>query len=221
MRLRMTALVLALLAGAAFGRTEVSPEEAAARIEARLHSLKSLRSEYEHLYYSMTASEPLLEKGTLYFQKPDKMRWDSREPEEQIFLYSGGTYSFYVPEEKQLIRRRSAGDKVESEILALFTGSRSIRDGYAVESSPFPSDNARAVQIKLTPREEGEFTHILLETDPESWFILKAVFFDWSGNKQEFRFTGIRIDPRFAPGLFDLKVPEDTEIIEDGAPTDG
>jgi outer membrane lipoprotein carrier protein len=193
----------------------IPPEEAAARIEARLRSLKSIRSEYEHLYYSMTASEPLREKGTLYFQKPDRMRWDSTEPEKQTFLYSGGTYSFYVPEEKQLIRRRGSKDRSESEILALFSGAKAIRDSYAVESSAFPRDNARAVQLKLTPREEGEFTYILLETDPGSWLIQKAVFFDWSGNKQEFRFTGIKVDLRLTPEIFELKVPPDTEIIED------
>jgi outer membrane lipoprotein carrier protein len=215
--MKLRAISLVLLLGVIPGIAAVTPEEAASRIEARLRSLKSIRSEYEHFYYSITASEPLRERGTLYFQKPDRMRWDSREPEEQIFLYSGGTYSFYVPEEKQLIRRRAADDRYESEILALFSGTRPIRDSYIVEDGSFPSENPRAVQIKLTPRTEGEFTYILIETDPGDWFIRKAVFFDWSGNKQEFRFTGIRLDPRIPPGIFDLRVPPDTEIIEDQA----
>jgi outer membrane lipoprotein carrier protein len=213
--MKIRAISIVLLLGTVPVIAGPTPEQAAARIEERLHSLKSIRCAYEHLYYSMTASEPLREKGMLYFQKPDRMRWDSREPETQVFLYSGGTYSFYVPEEKQLIRRRASKGRYESEILALFSGARSIRDSYAVEAGAFPSENARAVQVKLTPREEGEFTYILLETDPESWLIRKAVFFDWSGNKQEFRFADIKLDPRIPPEVFELRVPADTEIIED------
>ena len=192
-----------------------TPEEAALKIEARLRSIRSLQSDYEHLYYSMNTSEPLREKGKLYFQRPDRMRWDSREPEEQTFLSKDGTYSFYVPGEKQLIRSRGSKDRFESEILALFSGSMVFQDSYLIEAGSFPTDGAGAVQLKLTPRKEGEFTYILLETDPKSRLIRKAIFFDWAGNKQEFRFSRIKVDPRFPPDLFDLKVPPDTEVIED------
>lgn len=214
--MRFPAIALALL-GAAVSAFGLTPREAASRIEARLHAARSLRSEYEHLYYSMTASEPLREKGRLLFQKPDRMRWDSREPEAQTFLTKDGLILFYIPGEKQLIRSRASGDRSELEILSLLSGQKSLTDAYLVDESPFPTDAANAVQIRLTPKVEGEFTYILLETDAATWLIRKAVFFDWAGNKQEFRFSRIEVDPRLSPDLFDLKVPPGTEIIEDDA----
>jgi outer membrane lipoprotein carrier protein len=214
--MRFPAIALALL-GAAVSASALTPHEAASRIEARLQAARSLRSEYEHLYYSMTASEPLREKGRLLFQKPDRMRWDSREPEAQTFLYKDGLILFYIPGEKQLIRSRASGDRSELEILSLLSGQKSLTDAYLVDESPFPTDARNAVQIRLTPKVEGEFTYILLETDAATWLIRKAVFFDWAGNKQEFRFSRIEVDPRLSPDLFDLKVPPGTEIIEDDA----
>lgn len=210
------AIALALL-GAALPAPAVTPREAAARIEARLLEARSLRSEYEHLYYSMTASEPLREKGRLVFQKPDRMRWDSREPEAQTFIYKDGLILFHLPEEKQLIRSLASSDRSEFEILALLSGRKGLTDAYEVDASPFPTDAGNAVQIRLTPRVEGEFTYILLEADPATWLIRKAVFFDWAGNKQEFRFSRIEVNPRLSPGLFDLEVPPGTEVIEDDA----
>lgn len=195
----------------------VTPQEAASRIEARLRATTSFRSEYEHLYYSMTASDPLREKGRLLFQKPDRMRWDSREPEAQTFLYKDGLILYYIPEEKQLIRSRASGEGSEIEILSLLSGRKSLTEAYVVDDSPFPTEAKDAVQIRLTPKTEGEFTYVLLETDASTWLIRKAVFFDWAGNKQEFRFSRIEVDPRLAPELFDLKVPPGTEIIEDDA----
>jgi outer membrane lipoprotein carrier protein len=215
MKARTLLLLCFAAAIAAWTAPTDTPEEAALKIETKLHSIKSLQSDYEHLYYSMTASEPLSEKGKLYFQRPDRMRWDSREPEEQTFLSKDGTYLFYIPEEKQLIRSRGSKDRFESEILALFSGSMVFLDSYLIEAGSFPTDNVGSVQLKLTPKKEGEFTYILLETDLKSRLIQKAIFFDWAGNKQEFRFSRIKVDPRFPPDLFDLRVPPDTEIIED------
>jgi outer membrane lipoprotein carrier protein len=211
------AIALALL-GAARPVPAVTPLEAASRVETRLLEARSLRSEYEHLYYSMTASEPLREKGRLLFQKPDRMRWDSREPEAQTFLYKDGLIQLYLPEEKQLIRSRASADRSELEILALLSGRKSLTDAYGIDESSFPTAAGNAVQLRLTPKVEGEFTYILLETDSSTWLIRKAIFFDWAGNKQEFRFSRIEVNPRLAPGLFDLEVPPGTEIIEDAAP---
>ncbi len=218
--MRFPALGLALFC-AVLPAFAVTPQEAASRVEARLRSARSLRSEYEHLYYSMTASEPLREKGRLLFQKPDRMRWDSREPEAQTFLFKDGLFLFYIPAEKQLIRSRASGDRSELEILSLLSGQKSLSEAYVVDESPFPTEAKGAVQIRLTPKVEGEFTYILLETDAETWLIRKAVFFDWAGNKQEFRFSRIEVDPRLAPDLFDLRVPPGTEIIENDASREG
>jgi outer membrane lipoprotein carrier protein len=214
--MRIPAFLLAFLCAAA-PIFAVTPRETASRIEARLRAATSFRSEYEHLYYSMTASDPLREKGRLLFQKPDRMRWDSREPEAQTFLYKDGLILYYIPEEKQLIRSRTSGEGSEIEILSLLSGRKSLTEAYVVDDSPFPTEAKDAVQIRLTPKTEGEFTYVLLETDASTWLIRKAVFFDWAGNKQEFRFSRIEVDPRLAPELFDLKVPPGTEIIEDDA----
>ena len=210
------AIALTLL-GAGLPSSAVTPREAASRIEERLQAVRSLRSEYEHLYFSMTASEPLREKGRLLFQKPDRMRWDSREPEAQTFIYKDGLILFYIPGERQLIRSRASSDRSEFEILALLSGRKSLTDAYLVDESPFPTEAKDAVQVRLTPKVEGEFTYVLIETDAVTWLIRKAIFFDWAGNKQEFRFSRIEVDPRLAPDLFELKVPPGTEVIEDDA----
>ena len=215
MKARTLFLLSSVVVFAAWAAVADTPEEAALKIEAKLRSIKALQSDYEHLYYSMNVSEPLAEKGRLYFQRPDRMRWDSREPEEQTFLSKGGTYLFYIPGEKQLIRSRVSKEGFESEILALFSGSMNFRESYLIEAASFPTDSAGVIQLKLTPRKEGEFTYILLEADSKSQLIQKAIFFDWAGNKQEFRFSRIKVDPRFPQDLFDLKAPPDTEVIED------
>jgi outer membrane lipoprotein carrier protein len=209
--------IAAFLVVASAAALAVTPEEAALRIEQKIRSLRSLTADYEHLYYSMMISDPLSERGTFAFSPPDRMRWESLEPERQIFIYKDGVFQLYIPAENQLIRSRSSGEKYESEILAIFTGTKSLRDDYTVESSPFPTDDPGAVQIKLTPKKEGDFAYILLEADPGDWLIRKAVFFDDTGNKQEYRFSRIRTGRKLSPRLFELAVPQECEILEQDA----
>ena len=155
MKARTLFLFCFAAAAAAWAAPADTPEEAALKIEAKLRSIRSLQSDYEHLYYSMNTSEPLSEKGKLYFQRPDRMRWDSREPEEQTFLSKDGTYLFYIPGEKQLIRSRGSKDRFESEILALFSGSMDFPGLLSHRSRLLPDGRRRGRPTQADAQEGG------------------------------------------------------------------
>jgi len=208
----LSALVCLVPAGSS---ADESLQQAAGRLESRLKSFTSLQADFEQLLYSQTVSEPLRGKGAFAFRKPDLMKWEYVSPEPQIFLFRDGVFSFYIPSEKQLIRSRSAGERYESEILALFSGSRGLKEDYAVEAAEFPARSGAGRQLKLIPRREGEYTHILIEVDPASGLIRRAIFLDWAGNKTEFRFSRLRPDGRLPRDAFDLVLPPDVEVIDE------
>jgi len=192
----------------------LTPEDVAMRTEKRLLSLRSIKADFEQIYYSVSITTPLREKGEFTFKKPDLMKWEYREPEEKVFLYKKGNFLFYIPEDNQLIKSSLAEENHESEILSLLSGQKTFQDHYLIEFSPFPTENTHSFQLKLTPREEDEYSFILLEIDEKSWLIRKAIFLDWAGNKTEFRFSHIRANVRVPLSFFELKVPPDVEIIE-------
>ncbi len=186
----------------------------AQRTEARLRSLNSLQAEFVQTYYSSSVSAPLVEKGRLYIQKPGWMRWDYTDPEKKTFLIKDSLYQEYYPEDKQLVQKSLSEEEGEVDILGLLTGTRSIQDHYAVESISFPTENKGVHQLKLIPRENDPDTYILLEVDAKTWLILKAVSFDWAGNKQEFQFSMIEDDIALPKDTFELKLPPDVDIIK-------
>jgi len=198
-----------------FLRADSAPEEVAANVERRLRALTSISGDFEQLYYSMSVSAPLREKGRFYFQKPDWMKWEYGPPERNVWLYKDGIFLFYIPEENQLVRSRASQQLYESEILTIFSGRKDLKNDYLVETSPFPAWGKNVEQIKLTPRTEEECAYILLEVDGRTWLIRTAIFFDWAGNKQEFRFSRVKTDSRLSPDVFKLEVPPGCEIIEE------
>jgi outer membrane lipoprotein-sorting protein len=183
-------------------------------VERKLRSLRSLQANFSQIYYSSTFSTPLEEKGKFYFQKPNWMRWEYKNPEEKIFLYKEGAFLMYFPEDKEVIQSDLSKEKYESEILTLLSGQKNLKDDYTVEFSPFPSDSQKTWKLKLTPNEESDYTHVLLEIDEKTWLIRKAIFFDWAGNKSEFQFSQIKTDVRFPQKIFELDLPPDVEIIK-------
>jgi outer membrane lipoprotein carrier protein len=195
-----------------------APREVALNIEKAFASLRSLRADFEQSYYSASMATPLLEKGKLYLQKPDLMRWEYLEPERNIFIYKEGVSLAYFPEDNQLYRHALSPEEKDWAIFSLLTGRAKIADTYIIEPAEFPSDRKSPVQIKMIPRTEGEVTYILLEADPGTWLLDKAVFLDWAGNKQEFRFSGLKLDPPLDPRTFELDIPADCEVIDDLPP---
>ncbi len=202
---------LLLVASIGFAQTA---ENVAQKTEATLRSYQTLQAEFEHLYYSSTVATPLREFGTCYFQKPGLMKWHYKKPEEKIYLLKDTIIESYFPEDNQLLRS-SFEKEDESDILLLLSGKQGLLENYTAEFSPFPTENVDVLQIKLTPKKEDTGTFILLEISIKTWMILKAVFFDWAGNKSEFHFNKTRFDATLPKKTFELKVPKGTEIISD------
>jgi len=215
-------LLLALfwLAGPSFAAAVTAAavptaEEAAARLEKALRGLRTFQARFDQFYYSASVTKPLHERGDLFLQSPDLMRWQYKDPQEKVFLYAGGIVQAYLPEEKQLTRSRVPAEAYESDIVGIFLGGRSFRDLYAIEDAKFPTDTAHVRQIKLTPRVEGDYSYILLEIDERTWLLRRALFYEWTGTKREFQFSGIRTNAALRKGTFELKVPPGTEVIDE------
>jgi outer membrane lipoprotein carrier protein len=193
----------------------VTVDDVVLNVERKLRSMRSLQANFNQIYYTSSISTPLKEKGKFYFKKPDWMRWEYKDPEEKIFLYKEGVFLFYFPEDKEVIQSDLSKEKYESEILSLLSGQKQLKDDYTVEFNPFPSESKKTWKLKLTPKEEGDYTYVLLEIDEKTWLIRKAIFFDWAGNKSEFQFSQIKTNIRFPQKTFELDLPPDVEIIKD------
>ncbi len=189
-------------------------DQVVARAESALASLKTFQADFEQVYYSNSVSIPLKEKGHIWFQKPDSMKWRYEDPEEKIFLSKEGIYQYYIPEDNQLFRGRIPKEGHEGEVLTLLSGQKSINDAYDVLLSPLPIKEKNVDQLQLTPKDEDYYSHILLELNKKTGLIRKITLFDWAGNKTEILLKKIKTNMRLSKKIFQLKVPSDAEVIE-------
>jgi outer membrane lipoprotein carrier protein len=208
-----------MLAGLAFVCAALPAQETAEailnRVEKALAAIDAFQSDFEQSSVSQAVSKPLVQKGRLIFSKPDRMRWEYAAPERNVYVFADGLLLSYFPEDNQLWRQKIPKEKYETEILALLAGRGSLTRKYAVEDSPFPGGGPGLAQLKLTPREESDYSYLLLEIDRAAASIRRLIFFGWGGDRQEFVFSRFKTGIRPAADLFTIKVPKDCEIIDE------
>ncbi len=186
-------------------------------LEKKLGSIKSLEAEFIHIYLPTHQTRRLEEKGRVYFQKPDLMRWDYLQPEKKTFLLQGHLIISFFPEDKQAIRRFLTNEEIKNTILGLISGQTKLQDLYTAQLLPELTDQS-TFTLRLDPYETGEISYLLLEIDRRLWLIQKLSLVEAQGQRQEYRFSRYRLNRLLSASMFELKIPPDWEIIEEAPP---
>ncbi len=186
-------------------------------LEKKLDSIKSLEAEFIHIYLPTHQTRGLEEKGRVYYQKPDLMRWDYLLPEKKTFLLQGQLIISFFPEDKQVIKRFLTDEEIKNTILGLISGQTKLQDLYTAQLLPELTDQS-TFTLRLNPYESGEISYLLLEIDRRLWLIQKLSLIETQGQRQEYRFSRYRLNRPLAASMFELKIPPDWEIIEEAPP---
>lgn len=183
------------------------------QIETNLQSYQSLQARFEQIYTPIIVSEPSKESGRLYYLKPGLMRWEYSGQEKRIYLIKDKILWEYLPEEKQLIIYDLSAQEFNQTLLNLLSGQINIEKDYQI--SFIDSSSSSRIKINLIPRaEESEYEAIEIEIDGKTLLLRQISFTDLTGNRTEFRFNEIKINRPLKMELFQLEVPENTEIID-------
>jgi outer membrane lipoprotein carrier protein len=186
-----------------------SPAEALARrIEARHRGVKDLTARFVQTYRSGAIGREVVEKGELSIKPPGRMRWEYREPEKKTFVSDGKASYFYVPADKQVIRREQADSRDLPAML--LSGHADILSTFEAALETAPSGRQR---LRLTPKKaEPEIEHLYVDVDEQAR-IHAILVVDAQGNRSQFVFDDIRENVGLSDRLFRFEVPRGVEVI--------
>lgn len=96
-------MAAALLCACAYAQQPApSAKEMAQRVNHHYNALKSLKAQFSESYQGMGIKR--VESGTLYLQKPGRMKWEYLSPAGKVFVLDGKTAWFYSSGEPQVQR---------------------------------------------------------------------------------------------------------------------
>jgi len=202
-------LVFLLAAGSAPAQDSELAESLVKRIEERHAQTTDLVADFVQSYRSGLLGRELVERGEVSIQRPGRMRWEYKEPEEKLFISDGHTFYFYVPEDKQVIVQDQ--DEQRSLAARLLFGEGGILDEFEASlDEPFEEG---VLRVRLVPRkEDAELEQAYIDVEPAGR-VRSILIEDIEGNRTRFRFDGVKENTGLPDRLFRFEIPSGVEVI--------
>jgi outer membrane lipoprotein carrier protein len=177
-----------------------------AQDEKLINSLKkinTLKAQFTQVTSIAGVGEDTYE-GSLYLLKGDKILWDYNKPHRQFYLFTKDELSYYDSMTKQLVKQKAENLGVENIVFRLLIEPSDIKNSFFV----VVMNNE---QYKLYPKESIglQYIEIILKED----VINKIISKDDQGNTTEITLSALEINRPFDKSVFNVKVPEGTEVF--------
>jgi outer membrane lipoprotein-sorting protein len=148
-------------------------KEVAQAFDAHYRSVRTMAAYFLDKYTSGGAGM-VAESGTVYFEKPGRMRWDYDSPEKKMFLVDGKNVWFYVPSDHTASRtsiKESADWRTPLALLAgkvnlqRMCGSLALAAPRAENGADKTASQAGDSVLVCGPRKQDEnmFREVVLE----------------------------------------------------------
>src|SRR5215469_2208134 len=220
-------LVLASLAVSfsnASGSSPKSGKQVAAAFEAHYHGVRSMAGYFLEKYTS-GGSGIVVESGTVYFEKPGRMRWDYDSPEKKMYLDDGKNIWFYVPADHTASRtpvKESSDWRTPLALLAgkvnleRLCGSLTLGDPADAGGKAVAASEAGDTVLVCGPRkaDENVFRQVLLEVNSRSQLVRLDV--KQPGDiEMDFRFGDWHENAPIEEAKFHFEPPRGVAIVDD------
>ena len=152
-------------------------------------------------------------KGRIWIKRPNKLRWETLEPDPNILVSDGKLFWFYTPpfdqgERGQVIIRKKA--QVQTQFLnALLSGSFDFGKG-AVK---IEQKNEHAFVLRPKSGTAGDVLSAEIEIDPAKKMITRVVLTHTSGNLTRISLEEIHLAPKLEESLFRFVADQNTDKI--------
>jgi outer membrane lipoprotein carrier protein len=188
----------------------VGTERLLETISDSLETVRSIRADFIQERTLAMFLDTLVTEGRLYFEEPEKLRWEVLKPYHSIMLFVDGRIAkFDIKEGTPVPMRMGSEDIMEAVMQEIaywmkgdFSKSRELYDLMAFET-------ADRFELHLTPGNGGTASAgpMIIGIDPETYHVVSVTIDAASGNGVEIRFVDERVNLDFDPGLFDRHSP--------------
>ncbi len=180
------------------------------KLQERYDTTKTLTADFEQVIESPTLAGGLQSKGTLAFEKPNRMRWDYRPPDEQTIVGDGDTLWIYQPAEKQVIKAPlGAAFQARTPVSFLAGLGRLERDFEAT----LEAETADDWVLRLVPRQDQGIGTLTLVVHKPDAAIGEARITDPLGTTTRIRLSAERRNVALDTSLFHFTPPAGVDVV--------
>lgn len=172
--------------------------------------LESVQGDFSQTVVDSAGETVQDSQGQVWIQRPGRFRWDYRTPYHQLIVADGKRLWTYDEDlEQATVKKLDAA--LSSTPAVLLSGYRPLSE--VVTWEPEPGNDAYS-WFRLRPREsDASVETVRLGFDGKVLALIEVV--DGFGNHTRIRFSNLRRNEKLDSSLFNLQLPEGTDIIGD------
>lgn len=182
--------------------------------DAHYHKVRTLAGYFLEKYTS-GGSGLAVESGTVYFEKPGRMRWDYDSPEKKMFLDDGKNIWFYVPANHTASRTPAKESTDWRTPLALLAGKVNLErlcGSLSLSQGGTAGDSVLA--CKPRKADEEAFSQVLLELNSRDQLV--GLDIQQPGDlEMYFHFGDWHEDAPIEAAKFHFEPPRGVAIVDD------
>ncbi len=201
-------LVMALGVPALAGGEDL--ERALQRLQERYETTRTLTADFKQTVESPTLATPLESRGTIAFEKPNRMRWDYATPDRQLIVGDGDTLWIYQPDDKQVIKAPlKQAFQATTPVTFLAGLGRVERDFQAT----LEKDEADRWILRLVPRQDSGIGTLRLAVRKTDGGVEEARVTDPLGTTTRIAFSAERRNIPLDAALFRFAPPPGVDVV--------
>ena len=192
----------------------LTADDVVARVQAFYEKTIDYSAEFDQTYTYKVYKRKKESKGRVYFKKPGKMRWEYSSPEPKVFVGDGTTLWVYDPAAKSVLKSSMSASTLPTSITFLM-GTGDLRSEFRaklLKDHPLASDAIYVLELDPI-KDHGHYQKVQLVVSAKSFMVLRTIVFDPTGNVNDIKFRGAKIDASVADSVFKFDVPPGVEVI--------
>ncbi len=180
-------------------------------VEKNYSKSGTISAEFSQVNENPTLSQKKISSGKILIKRPNKIRWETSQPDTSLLVSNGAKFWFYNPpfekgERGQVIERKAS--QVQTRLAnALLSGSFSVKDLKIQQKGPN--------QFVLIPKRgsAGTVTQATIEINTAKKQVQKVILDHQGGNHTEISLSKIELGKPLKNDLFVFQVPPNTDKI--------
>ena len=200
-------LYLATLIAIIFS-TPANASSALQALQDKLSSFQSMRANFQQALYTDKKEAVRKSSGKMAIQRPGKFRWDTQSPNQQVLVADGNLLWIYDVDLEQATQQNL--DTTDSNSPALFLSGNvsDIPKRFNVSSE----NTEKGIGFKLKAKSSDDmFQSITIFFEANK--LSKMVVGTRIGQRSEFTFSAVELNPQFSQSTFHFKPPAGVDVL--------
>jgi outer membrane lipoprotein carrier protein len=210
-RLAGALIFLAATSGTAFAAAP-APQAGQKRVEAFLQGLAGLQAQFKQVLTDRNGQSVDEASGTLAISRPDRFRWDYREPYSQVIV-ADGTRIWIYDSDLQQVTVRKLDETLSATPAMLLSGRSNLADNFNVTQL---AKEGSVEWVRMEPkRDDTDFKWVRLGFEGPLLKYMQLA--DKLGQTTSLEFSKVERNPPLDPSRFTFTVPPGADVIGDAS----